>query len=81
MSTIQKEEYALLNKALYKLEDILEKMGIKEFSVSREKHLLQMDTSSKEIDKDLLNFFCRNIDEIYVAKFGPSSRQAKGIAN
>jgi hypothetical protein len=76
MSTIRKEEYALLNKALYKLEDILASIGIKEFSVSKEKHHLQVDPAGRDIDTELLNFFCRNIDEIYGSKFGQASKRS-----
>ena len=72
MKTINKEEYTKLNKALYDLEDLLVCMGIKEFSLSREKHNLQMDMNLDNIDTDLLSSFCNNIERIHNAKFGPT---------
>ncbi len=70
MKTIKQEEYTKLNKALYHLEDILSCMGVKEFSISREKHNMQMDMNAENIDADLLYAFCNNIAQIHHAKFG-----------
>ncbi len=70
MKTIKQEEYAKLNKALYNLEDLLGCMGIKEFTLSREKHNLEIDTDAEHIDSDLLFSFCNNIEQIHKAKFG-----------
>jgi hypothetical protein len=70
MKTIQQEEYTKLNKALYDLEDILECMGVKEFTLSREKHNLKFDSSSDNIDTDLLYSFCNDIAQMHDAKFG-----------
>jgi L-rhamnose mutarotase len=70
MKKIKKEEYTKLNKALYDLEDILSRMGVREFSLSREKHNLQIDTDAEEIDTDLLYAFCNNIAQIHDAAFG-----------
>jgi len=71
MKTIKQEEYTKLNKALYDLEDILGSMGVKEFSLSRDRHNMQIDTNSADIDTDLLYSFCKNIELIHDAKFGP----------
>ena len=71
MKTIKQEEYTKLNKALYDLEDILACMGIREFTLSRDKHNMQMDMNAENIDADLLYSFCRNITQIHDAKFGP----------
>lgn len=70
MKTIQQEEYAKLNRALYELEDILACMGVKEFSLSHERHNMKLDTSSDQIDTDLLVAFCQHIEMIHHAKFG-----------
>ena len=70
MKTIKKEEFAQLNKALYNLEDLLECMGIKEFTLSKEKHNMQIDTNAENIDTDLLYSFCQNIEQIHSTKFG-----------
>ena len=70
MKTIKQEEYTKLNKALYDLEDILACMGIKEFSLSRDKHNMQMDMNAENIDADLLYAFCNNITQMHDAKFG-----------
>jgi len=70
MKTIQKEEYAKLNQALYNLEDLLGCMGIKEFSISKEKHNIQIDTNAECIDTDLLYAFCGKIQQIHDTKFG-----------
>jgi len=72
MKTIKKEEYTKLHKALYELEDLLGCIGVKEFSLSREKHNMQMDFNADNIDTDLLYSFCRNIEQIHDAKFGPA---------
>ena len=74
MKTIQKEEFAKLNQALYNLEDLLTCMGIKEFTLSREKHNMQIDTNAENIDTDLLYTFCKNIEMIHDAKFGQGNR-------
>jgi len=71
MKTIKKEEYTKLNKALYDLEDILGSMGVKEFTLSRERHNMQIDTNAENIDTDFLYSFCKNIELIHDAKFGP----------
>jgi hypothetical protein len=71
MKTIKKEEYTKLNKALYDLEDILGSMGVKEFTLSRERHNMQIDTNAENIDTDFLYSFCRNIELIHDSKFGP----------
>ena len=70
MKTIQKEEYTKLNQALYDLEDLLEYMGVKEFSFSQNRHNMQIDTNAENIDTDLLDSFCRDIGKIHDAKFG-----------
>jgi hypothetical protein len=72
MKTINKEEYTKLNKALYDLEDLLVSFGIKEFSLSRDKHNMQMDMNAENIDTDLLYSFCKNIERIHDSKFGRS---------
>ena len=71
MKTINQEEYLKLNRALYYLEDILECVGVKEFSLSHDRHNMQIDTNADNIDTDLLFSFCRNIELIHNAKFGP----------
>ena len=76
MKTIKKEEYLKLNKALYDLEDILGAMGIKEFSLSGERHNIRIDASDGTIDSEFLYSFCRNIEEIHDAKFGPGLGRA-----
>ncbi len=78
MKTINKEDYGKLNRALYDLEDILSCMGIKEFSLSHNKHNIEMDTNADHIDTDLLYSFCRNITEIHDAKFGPMDKPLTG---
>lgn len=70
MKTIKKEDYTRLNKALYELEDLLGCLGVKEFSLSHEKHNMQIDLNAENIDKDLLNSFCKKIERIHDAKFG-----------
>ena len=71
MKTINQEEYTKLNRALYNLEDLLLCMGIKEFSLSHDKHKIKIDTNAECIDIDLLYSFCKNIAQIHQAKFGP----------
>ena len=71
MKTIKKDDYTKLSKALYDLEDILACMGVREFSLSHEKHNMKMDTDAENIDTDLLYSFCSNIQQIHDAKFGP----------
>lgn len=71
MKTIRQEEYKTLNKALYDLEDILSSMGVKEFSLSKERHNMQIDTNADNIDTELLYSFCRNIALLHDEKFGP----------
>ncbi len=71
MKTIQQEEYRKLNKALYDLEDILECMGVKEFTLSHDKHDMKIDPTADNIDTELLLSFCKNIAQIHAAKFGP----------
>jgi hypothetical protein len=80
MNTIKKEEYTKLNRALYELEHLLECMGIKEFSLSREKHGMRIDTGADNIDTDLLYSFCKNISQIYVSKFGDKGHRLPGAA-
>jgi hypothetical protein len=70
MKTIQQEQYIKLNRALYALEDLLACMGVKEFSLSQNKHNMKLDTTAENIDTDLLVSFCNNIEQIYTAKFG-----------
>ena len=70
MKTIKKEDYAKLTKVLYDLEDILSCMGVKQFSLSHEKHDMEIDTDAENIDKELLYSFCNNIAHIHDAKFG-----------
>ena len=70
MKTIQQEDYTKLNRALHELEEILSCMGVKEFSLSRDRHNMKIDTSADNIDTDLLLSFCNNIDQIHNAKFG-----------
>ena len=76
MKTIKQEEYTKLNKALHNLEDLLSCMGIKEFSLSRDKHNMQIDTNAENIDTDLLYSFCANIEQIHAAKFGHGNSAA-----
>jgi len=76
MKTIKQEEYTQLNKALHNLEDILACMGIKEFSLSRDKHNMQIDTSAENFDTELLYSFCNNIERIHAAKFGRGNNAA-----
>ena len=71
MKTIKQEEYTKLNKALYDLEDLLVCLGVKEFSLSRDKHNMQMDMNADNIDTKLLYSFCNKIEKIHDAKFGP----------
>ena len=70
MKTIKQEEYKMLNRALHELEDLLACMGIKEFSLTKHKHNMQIDTGADNIDTDLLYAFCNNIEQIHHAKFG-----------
>ncbi len=70
MKTIQHEEYARLNRALHELEEILSCMGVKEFTLSKDRHNMKIDTSDDNIDTDLLVSFCSNIDKLHHAKFG-----------
>ena len=71
MKTINKEEYGKLNRALYDLEDLLECIGVKEFSLSHDTRNMEIDTNADNIDTDLLYSFCKNIALIHDAKFGP----------
>ena len=59
MKTIKQEEYTKLNRVLYDLEDILGSMGVKEFTLSRERHNMQIDTNAENIDTDFLYSFCK----------------------
>jgi hypothetical protein len=77
MKSIQQEEFVRLNRALYELEDILGCMGIKEFSLSKNKHNLQMKAGAEDIDRDLLMTFCHNIDQLHGAKFGQAAECQK----
>ena len=70
MKTIKQEEFTKLTKALHDLEELLGCMGIKEFSLSRDKHNMQIDTNADNIDTDLLYTFCKDIEQIHFAKFG-----------
>ncbi len=74
MKTIKKEDYAKLNTALHNLEELLGCMGIKEFSISRDKHNMQIDTNADNIDTELIYSFCRNIEQIHDEKFGHDTR-------
>jgi hypothetical protein len=74
MKTIKKEEYAKLSRALYNLEDLLECMGVKEFTLSHDKRDMQIDTDADNIDTELLYSFCSNIEQIHEAKFGNGAR-------
>ena len=76
MKTIHQEEYTKLNKALYALEDILASMGVKEFSLSHDRHNMHIDTNAENIDTELLYTFCHNIQQLHDAKFGPGSLAA-----
>ena len=71
MKTIQPEEYTKLNRALYNLEEILACVGVKEFSLSHDRHNVKIDTNAENIDTDLLNSFCKNIEQIHHTRFGP----------
>ncbi len=73
MKTIKQEEYTKLNRALYNLEDILACMGVKEFSLSRDMHDMKLDTNPDNIDTDLLLSFCKNIEQLHLAKFGTTT--------
>jgi len=68
MKTIEKEQFSRLNKALYNLQEILACVGVKEFSLSKEKHNMQLDTG--DIDTDLLYSFCQILEQMHDAKFG-----------
>lgn len=70
MKTIKQEDYTKLNRALHNLEEILNCMGVKAFSLSKDKHNMQIDTAADNIDTDLLYAFCNNIEQIHDAKFG-----------
>jgi hypothetical protein len=70
MKTIQQEQYTKLNKALHELEDILSCMGIKEYSLSKNRHKLELDPNGDDIDTDLLCIFCHKIQQMHDAKFG-----------
>ena len=70
MSAINKEAYAKLNRALNELEDLFGCMGIRELSLAGDKRLLKIDTSADNLDTDLINNFCHNIDQIHARKFG-----------
>ena len=70
MKTINQEEYSKLHTALYNLEELLSCMGVKEFSLSTDKHDMKMDTNGENIDTELLYSFCANIEQIHLAKFG-----------
>ena len=70
MKTIKKEEYTKLNKALYDLEDLLVCLGVKEFTLTPDKHNMKLDTNADNIDTELLYSFCTNIAQIHDAKFG-----------
>ena len=69
MKTLEKEQFTNLNRALYNLQEILECMGVREFSLSKDKHNMQLDTGSN-IDTDLLYSFCSIMQEIHDSKFG-----------
>ena len=73
MRTIQQEQFTKLNRALYDLEDILACMGVKEFSLSRDRHNMKIDTTADDIDMDLLVSFCKNIEQIHHTKFGDNN--------
>jgi len=73
MKTIKQEEYSKLHKALYNLEDLLSCMGVREFSLSTDKHDMKMDTNAENIDTDLIYSFCSNIEQIHMAKFGTNT--------
>ncbi len=70
MKTIKQEDFTKLNKALRDLEEILACMGVKEFSLSRDRHNMQMDTNADNIETVLLYYFCSNIEQIHDAMFG-----------
>lgn len=74
MKRIKQEEYAKLNRALYNLEDLLSCMGVKEFSLSRSRHNMEIDTNAENIDTELLYAFCKDIEQIHLAKFGTTVR-------
>ena len=75
MRTIKQEEFNKLNRALHDLEDLLECMGIKEFSLSHDKHNMQIDTNADNIDTELIYSFCNNIEQIHSAKFGSGTQK------
>jgi len=70
MKRIEKDQYKRLNKALYDLEDLLECMGIKEFTLSRDTRNMSIDTGAENVDADLLGQFCSDIERIHAHKFG-----------
>ena len=45
-------------------------MGVKEFTLSRDKHNMKFDSGSENIDTDLLYAFCNDIAQMHDAKFG-----------
>jgi hypothetical protein len=65
MKTINQEEYGKLNRSLYQLENLLGKMGVKEFCITKDMRSLKIDTDTNEIDPTLINTFCNNIDKLY----------------
>ena len=71
MKTIKQEDYSRLNKALYDLEDILSSMGVTEFTLSRDRHNMQIDINADNIDTEFLYAFCKDIETMHDAKFGP----------
>ena len=70
MNTINSEEYTKLNRAIYDLEEILECMGVRELSLSRNKRDMYIDTNAENIDTDLLDNFCQKIEQMHHSKFG-----------
>jgi len=74
MKTINQEEFQKINRVMHDLEDLLACMGIKEFSLSRERHNIQIDTNADNIDTDLLYTFCRDIEQIHFTKFGSDTQ-------
>jgi|GEM_PF-1764080 len=70
MKKIEKDQYKRLNKALYDLEDLLQCMGIREFTLSRDTRNMCIDTGAENVDTELLGEFCTDIERIHAHKFG-----------
>jgi hypothetical protein len=64
MKTIKEEEYSMLNQALYTLELIFERVGIREFKISAKTRDMHFEPNGQEIDTELLRSFCKNMEQL-----------------